>query len=91
MHYWRGFGLLFGLIALFIWFTYYNRGKEQERVLIDQEPTTEARRDFREGKIAFYRFFNSPTMTKGPWENGLYLEKTQSVKIFLIDTPKEID
>ena len=64
--YWRGFGLLFGLIVIFIWFTYYERGKEQEKILIDNDPLIEARNDFREGEIAFLKVFQLTNKDKGP-------------------------
>jgi hypothetical protein len=65
-YYWRGFGLLFALIALFIWFNHYNKGKDLERDLIDRNPSIEARRDFREGKISFVEVFKLTNKTEGP-------------------------
>jgi len=64
--YWRGFGLLFGLIAIFIWFPYYERGKEQEKILIDNDPSIEARNDFREGRITFLKVFQLTYKDEGP-------------------------
>ncbi len=64
--YWRGFGLLFGLIVLFIWFPYYERGKEQEKILIDNNPSIEARNDFREGRITFLKVFQLTYKDEGP-------------------------
>ena len=64
--YWRGFGLLFGLIAIFIWFPYYQRGKEQEKILIDNDPSIEARNDFREDRIAFLKVFQLTYKDEGP-------------------------
>ncbi len=66
MNYWRGFGLLFGLIALLIWFTYYQKGKENEKALINRDPAFEARRDFNEGKIAFLQVFQLTNKKEGP-------------------------
>ena len=66
MNYWRGFGLLFGLIALFVWLVYCERGKEYERILIDREPSVEARRDFQEGKIKFLKVFQLTNNRNGP-------------------------
>ena len=64
--YWRGFGLLFGLIAIFIWFPYHERGKEQEKILIDNDASVEARNDFREGRIAFFKVFQLTYKDEGP-------------------------
>jgi len=65
-YYWRGFGLLFALIGLFIWYNHYERGKELERTLIDREPSIEARRDFHEGKISFCEVFQLTNKKEGP-------------------------
>jgi hypothetical protein len=65
-YYWRGFGLLFALIALFIWLNNYDKDKELERHLIDRNPTVEARGDFREGKISFVEVFKLTNKTEGP-------------------------
>ena len=65
-YYWRGFGLLFALVALFIWFNHYNKGKDLERDLIDRNPVVEARRDFREGKISFVEVFQLTNKKEGP-------------------------
>jgi hypothetical protein len=64
--YWRGFGLLFGLSAIFIWFAYYERGKEDEKILIDNDPSIEACNDFREGKISFLKVFQLTNKDEGP-------------------------
>ena len=65
-YYWRGFGLLFALIALFIWFNHYNKGKDLERDLIDRNPSIEARRDFQESKISFVEVFQLTNKKEGP-------------------------
>lgn len=64
--YWRGFGLLFALIALFFWYNHYEKGKELERSLMDRDPLIEARRDFREGKISFLKVFQLTNKKEGP-------------------------
>jgi hypothetical protein len=65
-YYWRGFGLLFALIALFFWYNHHQKGKELERSLIDRQPLIEARRDFREGKISFMEVFQLTNKKEGP-------------------------
>ena len=53
------------MIALFIWFNHYNKGKDLERDLIDKDPVVEARRDFREGKISFVEVFKLTNKKEG--------------------------
>jgi hypothetical protein len=65
-NYWMGIGLLFALIALFLWYNHYEKDKELERSLIDREPLIEARRDFREGKVAFFLVFQLTNKKEGP-------------------------
>ena len=89
--YWRGFGLLFGLIAIFIWFPYYQRGKEQEKILIDNDPSIEARNDFRKGRIAFLKVFQLTYKDEGPMGVWIIPGEKKSVKTFLVNFQKEID
>ncbi|MBN1806390.1 MAG: hypothetical protein JW837_14170 [Sedimentisphaerales bacterium] len=63
---WRGFGLLFALVALFVWFNHYDKDKGVERGLIDLEPSIQARRDFRQGNISFLEVFQLTNKEEGP-------------------------
>ena len=87
-YYWRGFGLLFALIALFFWYDHYQKGKELERSLIDREPLIEARRDFREGKISSLEVFQLTNKKEGPLGKWIIPgekkigEKTEAVVLY---------